>query len=100
MHAQVEPDEGLDELVELWHELANDPDSPDRLEITEHGEIILSPPPATKASLGTWRGNWRSSLAAVRFQRLPFSRAQRAFAAPTLRGCPTSGWPKSRSTVR
>lgn len=32
----------------LWHELANDPDSPDFTEITEHGEIVLSPQPTPR----------------------------------------------------
>ncbi|MFP5406064.1 MAG: Uma2 family endonuclease, partial [Gammaproteobacteria bacterium] len=32
----------------LWHALANDPDSPDRIEITEHGEIIVSPSPTSR----------------------------------------------------
>ena len=41
--AELEKELALVDLVEIWHELAEDPGSPDRLEITEHGEIVVSP---------------------------------------------------------
>jgi Uma2 family endonuclease len=34
-----------DELLRRWKELSNDPDSPDRYELNEFGELILSPKP-------------------------------------------------------
>jgi Uma2 family endonuclease len=34
-----------DELLRRWRELEEDPDSPDRYELTEFGELVLSPKP-------------------------------------------------------
>ncbi len=34
-----------EELIERWNELAADPESPDRYELNELGELILSPKP-------------------------------------------------------
>jgi Uma2 family endonuclease len=34
-----------DELVRRWNELSEDPESPDRYELSEFGELILSPKP-------------------------------------------------------
>jgi Uma2 family endonuclease len=34
-----------EELVDRWNELAADPESPDRYELNEFGELILSPKP-------------------------------------------------------
>lgn len=45
MYAEVEE---TTDLLGIWRELANDPDSPDRYEITEHGEIIVSPLPTSR----------------------------------------------------
>jgi Uma2 family endonuclease len=47
MHARVELAAQAD-LVSLWHELATDAQAPDHIEITEHAEIIVSPPPAPR----------------------------------------------------
>jgi Uma2 family endonuclease len=47
MHAEAEFDVDID-LVSLWHELARDPDCPDRFEITQHGEIVVSPSPTSR----------------------------------------------------
>jgi Uma2 family endonuclease len=43
MHAEfpLKPEE----LIERWNELAADPDSPDHYELSEFGELILSPKP-------------------------------------------------------
>ncbi len=43
----VEVDESVD-LRSLWQELAADSKSPDRFELTEHGEIVLSPLPTNR----------------------------------------------------
>ena len=34
-----------DELLRRWKELEEDSDSPDRYELTEFGELVLSPKP-------------------------------------------------------
>jgi Uma2 family endonuclease len=34
-----------EELLQRWNELGADPDSPDRYELTEFGELVLSPKP-------------------------------------------------------
>jgi Uma2 family endonuclease len=36
------------ELVDLWKRLATDPDTPDHFELTEHGELVVSPPPTNR----------------------------------------------------
>lgn len=52
MYAEIEKETVLADLVEIWHELGGgDPDSLDRYEITEHGEIIVSPLPANRHQL-------------------------------------------------
>jgi Uma2 family endonuclease len=43
MHA--EPAIRREELVRRWNALAADPESPDRYELTEFGELVLSPRP-------------------------------------------------------
>lgn len=47
MHADAELAVDID-LLSLWHELANDENSPDRFEITEHGEVVVSPSPSSR----------------------------------------------------
>jgi len=37
-----------EELLRRWHELEEDPESPDRYELNELGELILSPKPTNK----------------------------------------------------
>jgi Uma2 family endonuclease len=37
-----------EELLRRWQELADDPDSPDRYELNELGELILAPKPTNK----------------------------------------------------
>ncbi len=46
MHA--DPAVRREELVRRWNELAADPESPDRFELNEFGELILSPPPTNR----------------------------------------------------
>ena len=48
MHAEMEVRE---DLCSLWRKLAQDPDSPDRFELTEQGEIVLSPLPTNRHQL-------------------------------------------------
>jgi Uma2 family endonuclease len=43
MHA--DPAIRREDLARRWNELAADPDSPDRFELTEFGELVLSPKP-------------------------------------------------------
>jgi Uma2 family endonuclease len=43
MHAEIALDR--DELLRRWKELGEDPESPDRYELTEFGELVLSPKP-------------------------------------------------------
>jgi Uma2 family endonuclease len=43
MHTEIALER--EELLRRWHELAQDPDSPDRYELNELGELILSPKP-------------------------------------------------------
>ncbi len=40
-----------EELLRRWHALAEDPDSPDRYELSELGELILSPKPTNDHQL-------------------------------------------------
>lgn len=47
MHAEAAIAEHKD-LVSLWQQLAEDPDAPDRCEITRHEEIVLTPPPSPR----------------------------------------------------
>lgn len=35
-------------LTDIWADLADDPQLPDRYELTEHGEVIMSPRPETR----------------------------------------------------
>jgi Uma2 family endonuclease len=46
MHA--DPAVRREELVRRWHQLIADPSSPDRCELNEFGETIMSPPPSTE----------------------------------------------------
>ncbi len=46
MHA--DPAVRCEELVRRWNELAADPESPDRFELNQFGELIVSPKPTTR----------------------------------------------------
>ncbi|HRO62005.1 MAG TPA: Uma2 family endonuclease [Burkholderiaceae bacterium] len=47
MHAEIEVGEDVD-LVTLWRQLLADPTAPERCELTEHGEIVVSPLPTNR----------------------------------------------------
>jgi Uma2 family endonuclease len=47
MHAELTVAE-QEELLSWWRQLAEDADSPNRLEITKHGEVVLVPPPSPR----------------------------------------------------
>jgi Uma2 family endonuclease len=48
MHTTVDNPLSADELDRLWTALLRDPDAPERFELDEFGEIIVSPAPSNK----------------------------------------------------
>src|ERR1041385_3292760 len=48
MHTTVDNPLSADELDRLWTALLRDPDAPERFELDEFGEVIVSPAPSNK----------------------------------------------------
>ena len=92
---------GRDELAQLWRQLSLDPNGPERFELSEHGEIILSPSPTNRhQAIVAWvQEQLREQLGGRAFVELAVSTDLAGVRKPDVSWLPQERWPETLSDL-